>query len=152
MGMFEEISLLGSAHPPSFQSAPKKVPFVPRKHAGHFVRAVFFPLFPSDPSLGFKSYNEAQLEDQKGRERVSCHTQSSVAPLSETASFSSSSSSSSAASSTSSVKLQCAYCGQTATKLLLCSGCKAVRYCSAEHQKDDWKKHRAQCKKAAASK
>lgn len=26
-----------------------------------------------------------------------------------------------------------------------CSQCKQVYYCSAEHQKDDWKNHRKDC-------
>jgi len=49
---------------------------------------------------------------------------------------------------------KCSWCGKNATTaaLRLCSGCKVVRYCSAEHQKKDWvgighgHPHRAQCK------
>ncbi|KAJ4462727.1 hypothetical protein PAPYR_742 [Paratrimastix pyriformis] len=37
----------------------------------------------------------------------------------------------------------CAFCGKPATKR--CSRCQAAFYCSAEHQKADWKKHKATC-------
>ena len=43
----------------------------------------------------------------------------------------------------------CARCGdQGKPKLLVCSACKGARYCSAECQKDDWKKHREFCRAA----
>jgi hypothetical protein len=32
----------------------------------------------------------------------------------------------------------CGFCGTTTEKLLLCSKCKVVRYCSADHQKQHW--------------
>lgn len=38
----------------------------------------------------------------------------------------------------------CAVCNQT-DKLLRCSRCKAVFYCTKEHQKHDWKRHREFC-------
>ena len=41
----------------------------------------------------------------------------------------------------------CAVCSRTDLKLLLCSKCKTVAYCSKEHQVADWKKkHKQQCK------
>lgn len=36
------------------------------------------------------------------------------------------------------------FCGKEAHQR--CSGCQAVFYCSREHQKTDWKKHRSNCK------
>ena len=46
----------------------------------------------------------------------------------------------------------CGHCGISAAvldkKLLLCSGCKLQRYCSAQCQKDDWKMHKKACKEA----
>ena len=47
----------------------------------------------------------------------------------------------------------CARCGQTAApgvKLLTCSRCKLVRYCSAECQRKDWKSHKPRCQPAPA--
>lgn len=38
----------------------------------------------------------------------------------------------------------CASCG-VGGHLLRCAGCKRAYYCSKEHQKQDWKKHRKQC-------
>jgi hypothetical protein len=34
----------------------------------------------------------------------------------------------------------------TKTKLLTCTGCRVVKYCSREHQKSDWPAHKALCK------
>ncbi|GCB62219.1 hypothetical protein scyTo_0014460 [Scyliorhinus torazame] len=42
----------------------------------------------------------------------------------------------------------CGLCGKM-EKLLLCGGCKRSFYCSKEHQKMDWKKHKPVCKEAA---
>ncbi|KAK0075283.1 hypothetical protein PV325_007126, partial [Microctonus aethiopoides] len=39
---------------------------------------------------------------------------------------------------------QCSVCGNT-EKLLHCSACKSVVYCSKEHQKLDWKCHKVYC-------
>ncbi|KAK2465897.1 hypothetical protein APHAL10511_001538 [Amanita phalloides] len=42
----------------------------------------------------------------------------------------------------------CAKChGPGKPKLMFCAGCKAVRYCSADCQKADWKTHKRSCKK-----
>lgn len=38
----------------------------------------------------------------------------------------------------------CAFCG-VGGRLLRCSGCKLTYYCTKEHQKQDWKKHRKLC-------
>jgi hypothetical protein len=38
----------------------------------------------------------------------------------------------------------------TGQKLLTCSQCKQVKYCCAEHQKADWKKHKKDCTAYAA--
>ncbi|KAI1331850.1 hypothetical protein F5Y16DRAFT_245206 [Xylariaceae sp. FL0255] len=32
------------------------------------------------------------------------------------------------------------------TQLLLCTACRAVKYCSPEHQRSDWPRHKSQCK------
>jgi len=32
----------------------------------------------------------------------------------------------------------CGHCGATKEKLLLCSKCKTMRYCSVDHQKQHW--------------
>ncbi|XP_069741161.1 egl nine homolog 1 isoform X2 [Narcine bancroftii] len=42
----------------------------------------------------------------------------------------------------------CGLCGKM-EKLLLCGRCKKSFYCSKEHQKQDWKKHKQTCKEAA---
>ncbi|XP_015117711.1 egl nine homolog 1 [Diachasma alloeum] len=42
--------------------------------------------------------------------------------------------------------VECAICGCT-DRLLRCSRCKSVVYCTKEHQKLDWKRHRAHCQK-----
>ena len=43
---------------------------------------------------------------------------------------------------------KCTRCGgRGKPKLLVCGACKTTKYCSAECQKEDWKKHRAICKK-----
>lgn len=39
--------------------------------------------------------------------------------------------------------LECAVCGIEATKK--CSRCKTAVYCSAEHQRQDWKRHKVTC-------
>ena len=42
----------------------------------------------------------------------------------------------------------CARCGGPGKpKLLVCGACKAISYCSAGCQKEDWKKHKQTCKK-----
>ncbi len=47
---------------------------------------------------------------------------------------------------------KCAHCGAKSSSsvkggvLLSCGGCGAVKYCSKEHQKSDWKRHKANCK------
>lgn len=41
------------------------------------------------------------------------------------------------------------FCGQVG-KTLKCGHCKAVGYCGKEHQKKDWKKHKAVCKEATS--
>ena len=43
----------------------------------------------------------------------------------------------------------CGACGATGANLLRCSSCKEVCYCGAEHQKEDWKKHKVCCKAVA---
>jgi len=45
----------------------------------------------------------------------------------------------------------CASCGMNKAGLLLCSGCRSVRYCSEAHQKADWRHHKAQCKKVSSA-
>ncbi|XP_044747045.1 egl nine homolog 1 isoform X2 [Coccinella septempunctata] len=42
--------------------------------------------------------------------------------------------------------ISCAVCGHT-DKLYSCSRCKLIFYCSKEHQKKDWKKHKVDCGK-----
>ncbi len=48
---------------------------------------------------------------------------------------------------------RCEGCGLTeralGTKLFTCSGCRSVKYCSRDCQKDDWKKHKSMCKKSS---
>lgn len=44
----------------------------------------------------------------------------------------------------------CSVCG-IIENLLRCGQCKAIFYCSKEHQKEDWKKHKLSCKKLATS-
>ena len=41
----------------------------------------------------------------------------------------------------------CELCGKL-EDLLLCGGCKEVWYCSRDHQKCDWRKHKPDCKKS----
>ncbi|KAL0953213.1 hypothetical protein HGRIS_004467 [Hohenbuehelia grisea] len=38
----------------------------------------------------------------------------------------------------------CHVCGLPAVKV--CSGCKAIRYCTIEHQNNDWKRHKKDCR------
>ena len=42
----------------------------------------------------------------------------------------------------------CKVCGASSekVKLLKCSRCRTVYYCSSEHQKEDWKNHKKNCK------
>jgi hypothetical protein len=40
---------------------------------------------------------------------------------------------------------ECLSCGKETKKLLKCSKCKIVKYCSRECQKIDWKKHKKKC-------
>src|SRR4051812_14859468 len=44
----------------------------------------------------------------------------------------------------------CAVCGVAASKR--CAKCRAVHYCSAEHQKSDWPTHKRACKPPPPSK
>ena len=48
---------------------------------------------------------------------------------------------------------ECAYCGKRGDTLTirLCTGCKAIRYCSRGCQKGDWSRHKAACKKSKRS-
>ncbi|KXT13518.1 hypothetical protein AC579_4174 [Pseudocercospora musae] len=39
---------------------------------------------------------------------------------------------------------QCSYCEAKCTGKY-CAGCKVVRYCSKEHQTEDWPRHKPQC-------
>lgn len=43
----------------------------------------------------------------------------------------------------------CAKCGSP-RDLKACTGCRKIYYCGKEHQKEDWKTHRAECKAAKA--
>lgn len=47
--------------------------------------------------------------------------------------------------------ISCAVCGHT-DKLYSCSRCKLIFYCSKEHQKKDWKKHKINCGKSLEDK
>jgi len=52
---------------------------------------------------------------------------------------------------------ECALCGkkedpQQEVKLLGCGQCLVIFYCSKEHQKDDWPRHKSICKKLAEKK
>merc|ERR1712129_222478 len=42
-------------------------------------------------------------------------------------------------------KNKCENCHQHFLKTLLCSGCKAVRYCGKDCKKRDWKAHKKEC-------
>ncbi|USW52115.1 Putative Zinc finger, MYND-type [Septoria linicola] len=42
-------------------------------------------------------------------------------------------------------KAQCNRCSSKGDTLLTCSGCKAIRYCSKEHQTADWSEHKSRC-------
>ena len=41
---------------------------------------------------------------------------------------------------------QCRSCLKSEYKILLCSKCKCMRYCSKECQKKDWKRHKSECR------
>jgi hypothetical protein len=41
---------------------------------------------------------------------------------------------------------RCQHCGLLSFSSLRCNGCKKVYYCSKEHQRLDWPKHRSQCR------
>ena len=41
---------------------------------------------------------------------------------------------------------KCGFCGKSNLDLQKCTGCKSVVYCSREHQKKDWRAHKAMCK------
>ena len=43
-------------------------------------------------------------------------------------------------------KPSCDYCGKTDVPLFACSGCKQVKYCSKECQKNHWRIHKPDCK------
>lgn len=43
----------------------------------------------------------------------------------------------------------CGFCG-AAEKLQRCGQCKLVLYCSKEHQKSDWKRHKNECRRSCA--
>jgi len=40
---------------------------------------------------------------------------------------------------------ECATCKRCADDLLMCRGCRLLRYCNAQCQRTDWARHRAQC-------
>lgn len=44
-----------------------------------------------------------------------------------------------------SLRDRCAFCSVSRPKLLLCTGCRAVRYCSREHQVEDRPAHKTDC-------
>lgn len=44
----------------------------------------------------------------------------------------------------------CSVCGNR-ENLLRCGQCKTIFYCSKEHQKEDWKRHRLTCKKQSST-
>lgn len=54
-------------------------------------------------------------------------------------------------SSSSSSTNKCAVCGKT-DGLMACSRCKTTMYCSAQHQREDWKRHKPLCKAPSAAK
>jgi hypothetical protein len=47
---------------------------------------------------------------------------------------------------------KCAFCHYISPRLLLCSGCKMVRYCDTTCQRDDWARHKPECRAACAAK
>lgn len=49
------------------------------------------------------------------------------------------------------IQVECVVCG-CREKLLRCSRCKSVVYCTKEHQKLDWKRHKIQCNEINNSK
>ena len=40
----------------------------------------------------------------------------------------------------------CAKCGESSEKVKKCSGCGNVAYCCVNHQRQDWGKHKSECK------
>jgi hypothetical protein len=48
-------------------------------------------------------------------------------------------------------KIRCANCKECHTNLVMCSGCRKVRYCGKECQKADWSPHKRACKQAQES-
>lgn len=48
---------------------------------------------------------------------------------------------------------KCAYpkCESATVELKTCTGCREVKYCAREHQKNDWKRHKADCLSSKAS-
>ncbi|EAU91997.1 hypothetical protein CC1G_05984 [Coprinopsis cinerea okayama7 len=46
---------------------------------------------------------------------------------------------------------RCKACGKRDAKLMKCSACKSVTYCSADCQKANWRDHKARCKELRAS-
>lgn len=46
-----------------------------------------------------------------------------------------------------SLQHRCGKCSDTKGNLSRCSGCKTVRYCSREHQTQDWAQHKFFCSK-----
>ena len=45
---------------------------------------------------------------------------------------------------------KCAQCGVSKGELSQCAGCKAVSYCTRDHQKAHWAKHKVLCKQISA--
>src|SRR5262245_62066826 len=41
---------------------------------------------------------------------------------------------------------RCGFCNKAAESFKLCARCKAVGYCSKEHQRSHWKEHKKSCK------
>jgi len=41
---------------------------------------------------------------------------------------------------------KCVVCGKGGPEVKACSQCKKVYYCGKDHQRDDWKSHKKNCK------